>query len=86
MPRILPKQIACGSRPRSNYSFFKQCACTGSANTLPGQTKYQGLKLFGIQFHFATLPNAWPVEFCLGSTAVQTAKHQSRHEPGLSFG
>ncbi|MGA8137783.1 MAG: hypothetical protein WCA48_27025 [Pseudomonas gingeri] len=42
-------------------TFLKQRNCSASANTLPRQAEYQGLKLLGIQLHFAALSNACPV-------------------------
>nr|WP_244904391.1 hypothetical protein [Pseudomonas fragi] len=50
---------------KTQITFLKQCDGASSANTLPRQAKHQSLKLFGVQFHFATLSNTWPVKLTL---------------------
>lgn len=55
---------------KTQITFLKQC---DGANTLPRQAKHQSMKLFGVQFHFATLSNTWPVKL----TLVQPSCRQS---------
>src|SRR5471032_1741415 len=72
-------------------AFLKDRDCTASANALPRQTKYQGLKLLGIQFQLATLSNAWPLKLALIQPACRQPHadpimHQHFHPVGPSIG